>query len=87
MFWVSSLLCRGTWLIELVAELYLRPPLFFEAPQPWYAMGMICCRTVDVSTAVAPVGTRWVPRFVAMVVVVNSPRSYDGLIASGVFAQ
>ena len=39
MFSVALLLCRGTWLIELVEKLGLRPPLFlFEAPQPGYAM-------------------------------------------------
>ena len=30
--------CRGTWLIELVEKMRLRPPLFFQASQPGYSM-------------------------------------------------
>ena len=37
LFLVASLDCRGTWPIELVAKLGLRPPLFFLRFPPGYA--------------------------------------------------
>ena len=48
---------------------------------------MICYRTVDVSAAVAPVGTHSLKftRFIASVVVVDSSRSYKRRIAAGLW--
>ena len=60
-----------------MAKLSLRLPLFFGGATAGVRHGMVCYRTVDVSAAVAPI--RWGSRFIASVVVVNSPQSYDGL--------
>ena len=43
-FSVASLGCRGTWPIELVAKLGLRPPWFFFRPHRRGTLWMICGR-------------------------------------------
>jgi len=68
-FSVASLGCRGTWPIELVAKLGLRPPWFFLRR---HRRGTLCYDLVAVSAAVAPVATRWGSRFIASVVVVGN---------------
>ena len=42
LFSVALLFCRGTWLIELVEKLGLRPPLFFLGATAGVRYGMIC---------------------------------------------
>ena len=73
---------RGTWLIELVEKLGLRPPLFCLRRRSrgtlWYGLCYRITVVVDVGAAVASVGTHGASRFVASVVAVDSSQSYDG---------
>ena len=78
-FFVASLLCRGTWLIELVAKLGLRPPLCCLRQ---HSRGTLWVDPVKNSRRVRGCCPGRHPlRFtiIASVVVVDSPQSYNGL--------